>query len=31
MDFMTDDNLGGYLVLIFFCVKLEKILVLKKI
>ena len=31
MDFMTDDELDGYLVLIFFYVKKEKILVLKKI
>ena len=30
MDFMTDEELDGYLVLILFCVKKEKILALKK-
>ena len=30
MDFMTDEELDGYLVLILFYVKKEKILALKK-
>ena len=30
MDFITDDELDGYVVLIFFCVRKEKVLALKK-